>query len=93
MKGTLAASTFRAELFQALESAHRGEEVIVTYKGDEYALTMKRKPSKFAHVTQRPDAVLDWDALAEASSWDEESWKAKWDKRLHSKASHADRGR
>jgi hypothetical protein len=85
MKAKLPASRFRAELFDALEAAHRGEEVIVTYKGQEYALMAKRKPSKFAHVKPRPGAVLDWKAVEEGDVWDEAAWSAKWEERLPSK--------
>ena len=75
----LAASQFRAELFKSLEAAQSGEEVVITYKGREYVLSLKRKPSKFKHVKQRPGAVLDWQALASDSPWDEASWAAKWE--------------
>jgi antitoxin (DNA-binding transcriptional repressor) of toxin-antitoxin stability system len=84
----LAASEFRTRLFDALEAAHQGEEVTVTYKGREYALVEKRKPSKFSYVRTRPGAVTDWKAPLEAS-WNEADWQAKWDvkwdTRLHPK--------
>ena len=44
---------------------NRGKNVIITYKGREYELVVKRKPSKFAQVKRRPGAVLDWNALEE----------------------------
>jgi hypothetical protein len=84
----LAASEFRARLFDALEAAHQGEEVTVTYKDREYALVEKRKPSKFSYVKTRPGAVTDWKGLL-AASWEEADWQAKWDvkwdSRLHPK--------
>jgi len=75
----LPASQFRAKLFDALEG---GKNVIVTYKGREYELVVKRKPSKFAQVKRRPGAVLDWNALEEQSPWHKAAWNAKWEKRL-----------
>jgi antitoxin (DNA-binding transcriptional repressor) of toxin-antitoxin stability system len=74
----LAASEFRTRLFDALEAAHQGEEVTVTYKDREYALIEKRKPSKFSYVRTRPAAVTDWKALQEGSG-NEADWQAKWD--------------
>jgi hypothetical protein len=72
------ASQFRAELFKTLDAAEQGQEVVVTYKGREYTLVKKSKPSKFANVKQRPDAVLDWKGLVEDSPWDEAAWNEKW---------------
>jgi antitoxin (DNA-binding transcriptional repressor) of toxin-antitoxin stability system len=84
----LAASEFRTRLFDALEAAHRGEEVTVTYKDREYALIEKRKPSKFSYVKTRPGAVTNWKGLL-ATPWEEAAWQAKWDvkwdTRLHPK--------
>jgi len=78
VKTKLPASQFRKELFNALDAAQHGEEITVTYKGQEYALNAKRKPSKFAHMKPRPGAVLDWNAFVAESSWDEAAWNAKW---------------
>ena len=89
----LPASQFRAELFDALEAANRGKDVIVTYKGREYELVVKRKPSKFAQVKQRPGAVLDWTVLEDQSPWDEAHWNEKWEKRLPHKGAKSGRRR
>ena len=78
----LPASQFRAKLFDALEAANGGKNVIVTYKGREYELVVRRKPSKFAQVKQRSGAVLDWTVLEDQSPWDEAHWNEKWEKRL-----------
>jgi antitoxin (DNA-binding transcriptional repressor) of toxin-antitoxin stability system len=80
----LAASEFRTRLFDALEAAHQGEEVTVTYKDREYALVEKRKPSKFSYAKTRPGVVTYWKELLEAS-WNEADWQAKWDRRLDPK--------
>jgi len=80
----LAASEFRARLFDSLDAAHQGDEVTVTYKDREYALVEKRRPSKFSYVKTRPEAVKDWKGLL-AASWEEAGWQTKWDTRLNPK--------
>ncbi len=78
-------TSLRRDLFQVLEKARSGEEVIVTHKGTRFRLQPEVPSSKLDRVTPLGVAAAD---LSD-EGWKEKEqlqtdWEAKWDKRLGS---------
>ena len=79
-------TNLRRELFQVLDKARLGEEVIVTHKGTRFRLQLEVPVSKLDRVTPLGVAAADlsdegWKQEKEQMQAD---WEAKWDKRLGS---------
>ena len=79
-------TSLRRELFQVLEKARLGEEVIVTHKGTRFRLQPEVPASKLDRLTPLQAADLDmaeegWKAEKEQL---QASWEAKWERRLGS---------
>ncbi len=79
-------TNLRRELFQVLEKARSGEEVIVTHKGTRFRLQPEVPASKLDRVTPLGVAAADlsdkgWKEDKEQMQTD---WEAKWEKRLGS---------
>ena len=81
----ITATNLRKDLFQVMERAKQGEEVLITHKGAQFRLVPEPPVSKLDRLTpvegafdlDEPDEV--WErAKAEMQA----EWEAKWDRRL-----------
>lgn len=79
-------TNLRRELFQVLEKARLGEEVIVTHKGTRFRLQPEVPVGKLDRVTALDLPCDDGsdEGWAEAKLGMQADWEAKWEKRLRS---------
>ena len=73
-------TTFRKNLFGAMERAKQGQEVIVTHKGDRYRLTAEDRPSIFDRITPL-DMYVEGSSEADEERYKverEQNWLKKW---------------
>ncbi len=82
----ITATNFRKDLFQVIDRASQGEEVLITHKGKQYRLTPEKPLSKLDRITPMEGFDLEEpdEAWEEAKSKMQAEWEIKWERRLGS---------
>ena len=80
----ITATNLRRDLFQVMERAKEGEEVVITHKGAQFRLVPEQPVSKLDRITPVEDFHTDvtdedWERIKLEM---QAEWEAKWDKRL-----------
>ncbi len=80
----ITATNFRKDMFQILERAKQGEEVLVLHKGEQFRLMPEKPVDKLSRI-QPVEVFHPHSEAADEERMKKEmaaEWEAKWEKRL-----------